>query len=116
MQGASRLLFVVTLSAALLAVVMPTSTLAATPHKGDCCANMNVAANQDGCGAGHAPSKSVQDRQCCSACAIGLSLFLAASQPFLVPPSASQALTSNSVLEFKRTDRPLIPPPRSCLS
>jgi len=114
-RTASRLLFAVTLSAVLLAVVMPTRT-PAMPHKMDCCVNMNMAANQDGCGAGHAPSKSAQDRQCCSACAIGLSLFLAASQPFLFPPSAGDTLTSNSVREFKRTDRPLIPPPRSWLS
>jgi hypothetical protein len=113
MQIANRLLFAVTLSAALLAVVMPTRTPAAMPHKVDCCANMNPAADQNDCGAGQAPSKSAQDRQCCSACAIGLSLFLATSQPFLFPPSAGDTLTSNSVREFKRTDRPLIPPPRS---
>jgi len=116
MQTASRLLFAATLSASLLAVVMPTRTPAAMPHKVECCAKMNVANDHDGCGGGHAPTKSAQDRQCCSACAICLSLYFAVSQPFLFPPSAGETLTSNSVLEFKRTDRPLIPPPRSWLS
>jgi hypothetical protein len=114
MVATLRLMMLIALCASLITIVMPSRTPAAIPSpKAECCAHMQMDGEQSDC-SHHAP-KTNQDRQCCSGCAVCLSLFLNAKTPFLFPPSAGELLAIASARNIVRTQQPPVPPPRFTL-
>ena len=112
MAATLRLIMMLALCASLISIVMPMRSPAAISPKAECCAQMQmVDGDQNDCSR-HMP-KSNQDRQCCSACAVCLSLFLNAKTPFLFPPAGGELLATTFARNIARTDRPPVPPPRS---
>src|ERR1700741_2516470 len=111
MRAGFRLLVVAAMSISLLSLFTPvTPAVTVRPAKADCCARMNMGDDQNDCGK-QAP-KSTQDRQCCAACAIGLTLFLSPAKPFFYPPLTGNLFASYFAVEHSRSDRPPVPPPR----
>ena len=54
----------------------------------------------------------IQQKQCCAACALALTLFLAANSSF-IPASAFQGTIDDGAMSVSgRADRPPVPPPR----
>ena len=111
MAATLRLIMMLALCASLISIVMPMRTPAAILPKAECCAHMQMDGNQTDCS--HGSPKSTQDRQCCPACTVCLSLFLNAKTPFLFPPSGGELLATTFARNIVRTDRPPVPPPRS---
>jgi hypothetical protein len=68
------------------------------------------ARSDDGC-----PMKPMQQAQCCAACALAVTLFLATSSAFIAPTSSAERFTDSAARASLRTDRPPVPPPRSVL-
>jgi hypothetical protein len=96
----------------LLSLFAPvTRAVTVRSTKADCCAKMKIGDAQHDCGK-QAP-KSKQERQCCAACAIGLTLLLSPGKPFFYPPSAGNPFATYSALDYSRSDRPPVPPPRT---
>jgi hypothetical protein len=54
-----------------------------------------------------------QDRQCCPACNVGISLFLAADSIFIFSPERGEKLVGEIAASSSRSDRPPVPPPRA---
>jgi hypothetical protein len=66
------------------------------------------ARSDDGC-----PMKPMQQTQCCAACALAVTLFLATSSSFIAPTAPAETLTDRAARSALRTDPPPVPPPRS---
>ena len=112
MRAGFRLLVVAAMSISLLSLFTPvTRAVTVRPVKADCCDRMHMGDNQHDCG--KQGPKSTQDRQCCAACAIGLTLFLSPAKPFFYRPSTVNSFASYLGLEPSRSDRPPVPPPRT---
>ena len=110
MRAGFRLLVLAVMSISLLALFLPISGAIAIPQsKADYCTK----AADDGC-CNH-PPKPKQERDCCVACALALTLALVSGQPFFYPPCKDNRFADYLVSEHSRSDRPPVPPPRSLL-
>jgi hypothetical protein len=103
--------FVLIVALSIFAVTLPVR--AEVPqshqHRMSCCAHM--AGERSHCGGGE-PVKS-QDRQCCPACNVGISLFLASCSVFIFSQERGEKLVSEIAASSSRSDRPPVPPPRA---
>jgi hypothetical protein len=81
------------------------------PERTDCCAMVTKAAVHDttrhGC-----PTDPIQQKQCCAACAMALTLFLATSSSFISPTPPAETLPDRTTHASLRAERPPVPPPR----
>jgi hypothetical protein len=99
------------LCASIVAITLPLRAQIPPPSKPDCCAMMKAhhdAPSDDGC-----PMKPMQQTQCCAACALAVTLFLATSSSFIAPTSSAERFTDSAARASLRSDRPPVPPPRS---
>src|SRR5262250_3215138 len=80
-----------------------------TQHRMSCCKHMPGEPGH--CGGGSEPVQS-QDSQCCSACGVGLSLFLAAASVPIFSSERGERFFSETAVPSSRSDRPPVPPPR----
>jgi hypothetical protein len=103
--------FVLIVALSIFAVTLPVRAEVPQPprHRMGCCAH--VAGERGHCGGGE-PVKS-QDRQCCPACTIGLSLFLASAAVFIFSPERGERFIDEIAASSSRSDRPPVPPPRA---
>jgi len=103
--------FVLIVVLSIFAVTLPVRGEVAPqpPHQMSCCAHM--AAERGHCANGGEPVKS-QDRQCCPACTVGLSLFLASASALIFSPGCGEKLVGEIAPSSSRFDRPPVPPPR----
>ena len=85
----------------------------ATPA--NCCAMMKMMDEPlHDCGK-HIP-KSKQDRPCCAACTVGVTLFIAGSAIVSPPPATEASFVGYTVDEHIRSHRPPVPPPRFAIT
>jgi hypothetical protein len=77
-------------------------------HRMSCC--KHFPGEPGHCG-GSEPMQS-QDSQCCSACNVGLSLFLASASVFVFSSERGEKFFSETAASSSRFDRPPVPPPR----
>jgi hypothetical protein len=110
MRAAFHVLAVSAISISLLALFTPAMRAVALPPKADCCAKMNMGGGHGDCG-GKAP-QSKEDRQCCAACAHGLTPLVNAAKPLLYPPRPEKWNANYFVGPHFRSERPPVPPPR----
>jgi hypothetical protein len=92
------------------AIAVPLRAKIPAASKADCCAMMKThqgPAEGDAC-----PMKPMQQAQCCAACGLTLTLFLAVNQSILAPTSPSKTLTDRAATASLRPHRPPVPPPR----
>jgi hypothetical protein len=103
--------FVLIVISSIFAVTLPVRAEVPQPprQRMSCCAHM--AGERGHCGGGE-PVKS-PDRQCCPACTVGLSLFLASGSVFIFSPERGERLISEIAASASRSDRPPVPPPRA---
>jgi hypothetical protein len=113
MRLALKLLLFAVMSAAISTIVLPAQAKMTQPSKAGCCEHMTAPGSDDGCG-GH-PAKPSPDRQCCAACALGLTLFLGMSTPLIYSPAEGETISSDFLSKSDRSDRPPVPPPRAQL-
>jgi hypothetical protein len=111
MRTALKLMLFAVISAALSTIVLPIQGKMMQKPKTGCCEHMAAPNNDGDCGSG--PAKPSPDRQCCAACALGLTLFLASSAPLIYSPTEGQTISSNFLSASDRSDRPPVPPPRT---
>jgi len=101
------------LCASIVAITLPLRAQIPPPSKPDCCDTMKAhhdARSDDGC-----PMKPMQQTQCCAACALAVTLFLATSSSFIVSTAPAERFADSAARASLRTDRPPVPPPRSVL-
>lgn len=103
--------FVLIVVFSIFAVTLPVrGEVAPQPqHQMSCCAH--TAPERGHCGNGGEPVKS-EDRQCCPACTVGLSLFLASASALIFSPEWGEKLVGEIAPSSSRSDRPPVPPPR----
>jgi hypothetical protein len=105
-----RLVCALLLCISLTAIALPLRAEIPAASKADCCAMVKT---QQGPAEGDAcPMKPIQQAQCCAACALTLTLFLAVNQSILAPTSSSKTLTDGAATASLRPHRPPVPPPR----
>src|SRR5438132_1692605 len=102
--------FVSIVALSIFAVTLPVRAEVPQPprHRMSCCAH--TAGERGHCGG--EPVKS-PDRQCCPACTVGLSLFLASASVFIFSPGRGEKLVGEIAASSSRSDRPPVPPPRA---
>jgi hypothetical protein len=100
---------VLIVASSIFAVTLPVRAEVPRQHRMSCCAHM--AGERGHCG-GSEPVKS-QDRQCCPACTLGLSLFLTLTAAFIFSPEAGERFIDEIAASSSRSDRPPVPPPRA---
>jgi hypothetical protein len=111
MQPALKLVLFGVISASISTIVLPVQAKMMQKPKTGCCEHITAANNDGDCG-GH-PAKPMPDRQCCAACGLGLTLFLATSTLLIYSPAEGQTIYSNLVSKSERSDQPPVPPPRA---
>ena len=114
MPTALKLLLFGLISASISTIVLPLQAKMMRPAKAGCCEHMTAPTSDGDCG-GH-PAKPSPDRQCCAACALGLTLFLATATPLINSQSEGRLISSNFLSTSERSDRPPVPPPRASLA
>src|SRR5437016_9931249 len=111
MRTALKLLLFGVISASVSIIALPIQAKMVQKPKIGCCERL-TAPNHDGdCGSD--PAKPSPDQQCCTACALGLTLFLATSTPLIYSPTERQTISSGFLSTSERSDRPPVPPPRT---
>src|SRR6267378_7334771 len=111
MRTALKLLLVALISASVSTIVLPIQAKMIRSAKAGCCQHMTAPNNDGDCG--NHPGKPSPDRQCCAACALGLTLFLATATPLINSQSEGRLISSNFLSTTERSDRPPVPPPRA---
>jgi len=111
MRPALKLVLFGVISASISTIVLPVQAKMVQTPKTDCCEHMTAPNNDGDCGGN--PAKPSPDRQCCAACALGLTLFSASSTPLIYSPAEGQTISSGLVLKSERSDQPPVPPPRA---
>jgi len=103
--------FALIIALSIFAVTLPVRAEVPQPtrHRMGCYAHM--AGERGHCG-GSEPVKS-QDRACCPACTVGLSLFLASTAAFIFSSERGERLIDGIAASSSRSDRPPVPPPRA---
>src|SRR5438270_5271127 len=102
------------ISASISTIVLPLQAKIVLKPKTGCCEHMTAPNNDGDCGGN--PAKPSPDRQCCAACALGLTLFLATATPLINSQSEGRLISSNFLSTSERSDRPPVPPPRASLA
>ena len=114
MRGAFRTGVAAVIFVSVFSLFVPgTSALAVPRPEAKCCAMMKMGGNHNNCGK-EAP-KSKPDRECCAACASGLTLSLTSARPFFYPAWKEKRFSGYLVDQRSRKDRPPVPPPRPLL-
>src|SRR5437868_6935616 len=111
MRPALKLVLFGVISASISTIVLPVQAKMVEMPKTGCCEHMTAPNNDGDCGG--FPAKPSPDRQCCAACALGLTLFLATSTPLIYSPSEGQTISSGFLAASDRSDQPPVPPPRT---
>jgi hypothetical protein len=108
---ASRCFCALALCLSIILITIPMQAQIPLPTKSDCCALMKAhhdPSSHEGC-----PTDPVEQKQCCTACAMALTLFLATNSLFVFPPALGQRFGDCAARSSLRPDRPPVPPPRS---
>lgn len=105
-----KMLLVLAVFLCLNAVTLPLRSATPPQAASSCCARVLMRGQQNDC-AKHMP-KSQPDRQCCAACAAGLTLFPGAAVSFCPSSFGKQAFESSEAKALARSLRPPTPPPR----
>jgi hypothetical protein len=103
--------FVLIVALSIFAVTLPVRAGAPVQppqHRMSCC--KHFPGEPGHCGGGE-PVQS-QDSQCCSACNVGLSLFLASASVLIFSHEGGEKFFSKTAASSSRSDRPPVPPPR----
>src|SRR6266404_7304415 len=103
MQPALKLVLFGVISASISTIVLPLEAKIVQMPKTACCEHMTLPNSDGDCG-GH-PAKPMPDRQCCAACGLGLTLFLATSTPLIYSPAEGQRIYSDLVSKSQRSDQ-----------
>jgi hypothetical protein len=111
MRPALKLLLFGVISASISTIVLPVQAKIVQKPKTGCCEHMTAPNNDGDCGGN--PAKPSPDRQCCAACALGLTLFLATSTPLIYSSAQGQTIYSDLISKSERSDQPPVPPPRA---
>jgi hypothetical protein len=106
-----RFLVCLVLSSSLALAAIPREPLVPEIEKADCCAKMKAESVSHACDR-HAP-KSDPDKQCCAACAFGLTGIISTGAPFVYPPIGDETFAAYISSEQTRSQRPPVPPPRA---
>jgi hypothetical protein len=99
--------------ASLVFVTIPTRAGVLPQSNPRCCAEMTNSDQSGGGMASHCPGNPMQQKQCCAACALSLTLFPGTASSFVYLTGRQQMFDDTTVRAFSRTDRPPVPPPRS---
>jgi hypothetical protein len=101
----------VLICASVASLTWPARAEILPPAPTHCCGHVSVipshASPDRGC-----PMSPLQQKQCCAACALALTLFLAANSSF-IPSATSEGNVGDGAIRVSgRADRPPVPPPR----
>jgi hypothetical protein len=106
--------FLLLLCASILFINAPLRGEISPTPKSSCCA-ATMTAGHPGASTRHCPPDPLQQKQCCAAYALSLTLFLATNASFISATSPKEILVDQAARAATRLDRPPVPPPRSAL-